>query len=46
MNSGHYISIVKSENHWLVYDDDTVEVRADVACAIPALCPTPLIADR
>ena len=30
MNSGHYISIVKSANHWLVYDDDTVEVRADV----------------
>jgi ubiquitin carboxyl-terminal hydrolase 12/46 len=26
MNSGHYISIVKSANHWLVYDDDTVEV--------------------
>ncbi len=24
---GHYISIVKSHDHWLLFDDDVVEVR-------------------
>ena len=25
-NRGHYISIVKSHDHWLLFDDDVVEV--------------------
>ena len=43
MNSGHYISIVKSANHWLVYDDDTVEVGTDAATmeTDPGLCRPP-----
>lgn len=26
-NRGHYYSIVKSHNNWLLFDDDVVDVR-------------------
>jgi ubiquitin C-terminal hydrolase len=27
LNRGHYISIVKSEDIWILFDDDIVDVR-------------------
>jgi ubiquitin C-terminal hydrolase len=27
LSRGHYISMVKTNDHWLLYDDDRVDVR-------------------
>lgn len=29
-NRGHYIAVVKRDGSWLVFDDETVDVRFDV----------------
>jgi ubiquitin C-terminal hydrolase len=31
-NRGHYISVVRSRDHWLLFDDEFVEVRSLFAC--------------
>ncbi|EGF77996.1 hypothetical protein BATDEDRAFT_13604, partial [Batrachochytrium dendrobatidis JAM81] len=33
--SGHYVALIKSENQWMLFDDDDVRVRSMMCCIWP-----------